>query len=95
MRAECMGPQTFKNISESITVWRIIPGAAAGAVVTPVRVLEPRKARGNGCAGSFTFEVWISRNELGIGSMDAIESKAAGLYQLGAGMLKSQPPANP
>jgi class 3 adenylate cyclase len=102
MRAECMGPQTFKNISESITVWRIIPGAAAGAVVTPVRVLEPAESPRKWvrrlvyvCVALFVVEVWISRNELGIGSMDAIESKAAGLYQLGAGMLKSQPPANP
>lgn len=31
MRAECMGPQTFKNIAEPIIIWRILPEGSANA----------------------------------------------------------------
>ena len=45
MTAECMGPQTFKNISESIIVWRISPEGKAKAAPAPVPVREPTPKR--------------------------------------------------
>jgi class 3 adenylate cyclase len=50
MQADCMGPQTFKNISEPITIWRIAPEGKAKPPPPPVHV-EARR----------TSNPWVSR----------------------------------
>ena len=46
MRAERMGPQTFKNIAEPLVVWRIAPeGSAKPPAVVPVQEAVPALRR--------------------------------------------------